>query len=1404
MQIEEFILSYNTMSRKEKTSIFNLFSVDDRKEILNLLPEDKKNKFIKDIRNQAVADFWTHEQELIKNGQSTRNWTPEQIEDILHISEKTGKMSINGDIAYDIDGKSYYGHHMLNVSEHPEYAGDWRNIQALNHKEHYEGAHKGDNTNPTNEFYDVSTGDTEKIDVSKLEKYADVKDIDAGYISTMESIFKSDAEIREIYAKCGKLTDAEILALKNIEYSMDANGGLVDFNRGLDVARRYNSPDLGERIGIMSNDAIIDKYDYFKDMTDTDVDTFKAYEYFKLRNVDDNCIEKLGVKSNNTLLEQYKFLDESDTAIDKLRAYEYQRGKSGTEVTDTMVYFDSEGKVVGLSCYDDITTDTVLELNLKDTEHYLGDADMSSKYVDYDTYSRIEQLKACQYDYECTQISEMIDNNISSRNDIELMSMEELKAKYTFVDDTTDAEIIKELQIAEYRDKKYGTTTADNIEVYFDENGKMSCISNQGYETKQSVEIKANSKISSTVTEVNNFRSSEYMSAICPEYENLTPIQKLQMQQLELSARNHDITKLQELVVNDMTGNLKDVRIVYDADGAVLGIDMSGVNGGSSIDISQRSASFDISADGSIKASFDKPSSGTSWWQKEISTIIDNKAISSINGVPTEQFRHIKHNMELLNTSRVEGKITDAINSIQSSNVDDRALIKNINDGETSFLDRPKDNIDNPKLKINSKVYKCLDMLGTVGDCIDFVVTANEAIKCYENGDIEGAHDVIGKAAFNAAGGMLGVAVANVLITAAACSGPVGWVVLLFCGIVGGILGEEIYDTFIDGLDDEYTSASNAQPPRDPLVIDLGGLGIELTTLEEGVHFDLDKNGFAEKTAWIGKEEGFLVLDRNGDGEINDGGELFGDQVELENGLISVSGFQALAELDENRDGKIDNSDLMWSQLRVWIDKDHDGVSKGELKTLEELGIISISLNVSKEVNVDSVTGTMEAEYAMVTFQDGTQRKISEFWFPINSSDTTQSTENGESVKTIGNVPDIFVAIENDKTGRLEETYKKFISSTDFVEKRYLVKQILYILTDSEAIERNSRGGNIDARDLHVIETFMGRDFQGASGANPNGNAASILEKMMVTIENMYFNYLNEDTVDGMCINTILTNTNENGNTVFDFSIFKTFLENELENGRNVDNLVYSVGAYLALYDDANGTEGYDELLAYCGEISQHYGNIVEMSRLGNTCLGNNASDTFRGSEFNDYIFGFEGDDYIFGHNGNDVLLGELQIWQCEEDLKTYRENLEFYSVRANATGYMNQFQILSEKEVVSAGDMIGYIIDKEKLIFECYVPDSDIAEVELNEKVNVKMSAYPYNDYGMFQGKVIEIGDISVQDENYGNVYVVKVLLEDKPETKLSIGMSGMADIVIGERSALEYFLEPIQQALNDSFKEK
>lgn len=432
------------------------------------------------------------------------------------------------------------------------------------------------------------------------------------------------------------------------------------------------------------------------------------------------------------------------------------------------------------------------------------------------------------------------------------------------------------------------------------------------------------------------------------------------------------------------------------------------------------------------------------------------------------------------------------------------------------------------------RVGAVLGVLGTVGDVADVVTTASTAYQQYKNGDIEGATDTLGSWGMSTLGGMAGGAGAGALagigmgtlVAAGLVSGPIGWAAIaaagLAGGILGGFLGESIWDWLLDPLNDEYTNAGNAQPPRDPLAIDLGALGIELTTLENGVNFDLDKNGFAEKTAWIGLEDGFLCLDRNGNSKIDDGGELFGDQVELSNGAISVSGFEALADFDEDGDGVIDHNDTVWNDLRVWIDANHNGISdSGELKTLNELGVVNISLDVTKEENVDTATGTMEAEFAMVTFADGTERKISEFWFPVNTSDTTQTGGDGEIVETKGNVPDITLAIEADKTGTLAVLYKKYCLSEDFVEKRFLSKQILYFITDSTDISPNSRGGNIDARDLHVIETFMGREFVGVGGTNPNSNAANILKKLYISLENIFFSDLNVESQDSFYINMI-------------------------------------------------------------------------------------------------------------------------------------------------------------------------------------------------------------------------------------------------------------------------------------------
>ena len=103
----------------------------------------------------------------------------------------------------------------------------------------------------------------------------------------------------------------------------------------------------------------------------------------------------------------------------------------------------------------------------------------------------------------------------------------------------------------------------------------------------------------------------------------------------------------------------------------------------------------------------------------------------------------------------------------------------------------------------------------------------------------------------------------------------------------------------------------------------------------------MNGDGGSDDTGWIGKGDGFLVIDRNSDGLINDVSELsFGAE-----NPNAASDLEALAALDNNGDKVIDAKDARFGELKIWVDADLDGVTDaGELKTLAELGIKSIGL----------------------------------------------------------------------------------------------------------------------------------------------------------------------------------------------------------------------------------------------------------------------------------------------------------------------------------------------------------------------------------------------------------------------------------------------------------------------------
>lgn len=153
-------------------------------------------------------------------------------------------------------------------------------------------------------------------------------------------------------------------------------------------------------------------------------------------------------------------------------------------------------------------------------------------------------------------------------------------------------------------------------------------------------------------------------------------------------------------------------------------------------------------------------------------------------------------------------------------------------------------------------------------------------------------------------------------------------------------------------------------PCTSPLILDLDGNGVLTTSLNYSVRFDINGDGEEDSIGWTAwySEEAFLWIDLNRNRFVDNGTELFGNNMLLPDGGFSSNGFEALAVFDAatfggNEDGIVSALDLVWQDLLLWRDANHNGISEPrEIQNLERHGILSIDLSY---VERDEIDGNM-------------------------------------------------------------------------------------------------------------------------------------------------------------------------------------------------------------------------------------------------------------------------------------------------------------------------------------------------------------------------------------------------------------------------------------------------------------
>lgn len=453
---------------------------------------------------------------------------------------------------------------------------------------------------------------------------------------------------------------------------------------------------------------------------------------------------------------------------------------------------------------------------------------------------------------------------------------------------------------------------------------------------------------------------------------------------------------------------------------------------------------------------------------------------------------------------------------------------------------------------------------------------------------------------------------------------------------LGGILGP-------------FNRAKVTPPTRfDPIVFDIDSDGVETTTIENGTYFDHAGDGFAEQSAWVGNDDGILVTDTNSNLVIDNGSEL----------VLSLNPY------DTNSDGIINSNDTNFSDLKILT-------GNGTLLTLEEANIASINLTTTT-TNITDSNGNTQTWTGTYTKTDGTIATMADYLFSTNLvySVSTEYVVIPEDVAELpnidgyGTVYSLHQAMAKDASGELQALIENFAAETDLTLKREILTDILYKWTGADAIGSGSRGMCINAKQLHVLEQFLGEEYYSTvdslHGANPNWEAANFLNSAYANLSNYVYSQLeSQSTLKYLYDLITLEYNSETGSITRDLSAVIAYIQNAIATDETSGKILLSdfdnTFKTLGLKDNSNYSEFY-----FCfSAISDDYKFLLDTSDK-TIIYGTSGDDSLDGSANGEVYITGEGNDTVFSRQGDDIIYGGIgsdYIDSCEGNDTIYGDD---------------------------------------------------------------------------------------------------------------------------------------------------